>query len=219
LFHEESKSFEHFRYKAGDPGSLTTDVVLTINEDPDGNLLLGTYSGGLMVFNPDTKKVIRAYSATTGLGADDIGYIHKDSKGRYWLAVLSSGYSLYDPLTGTFQNYTTTSELIPSCSSSIMNITEDSSGKYGWVQKMRVFAFWIMTGRKLRITGDDENNKNSLSYNDIKSIVFLDNMLIATNGGLNRLDMRTDSFKVYTMDEGLSSNALMCIQKDKYNNL
>jgi ligand-binding sensor domain-containing protein len=221
LFHEESKSFEHFRYKAGDPGSLTTDVILTINEDPNGNLLLGTYSGGLMVFNPDTKRVIKAYYSADGLGSNHVWSVFKDSKGRYWLAVLASGYSLFDPLTGTFQTYTENSEIIPSCSSSIMNITEDGTGKIWLESENAGICILDYDKKEIKNYRYDENNKNSLSYNDVKSVVFIDNYAwIATNGGgLNRLDMKTDSFKVYTMDEGLSSNALMGLLKDKYNNL
>ena len=67
LFHPETQTFEHFRHENGNPQSLTTDVILTIHEDPDGNLLLGTYSGGLMIFDPDRKKVIKAFGTADGL--------------------------------------------------------------------------------------------------------------------------------------------------------
>jgi ligand-binding sensor domain-containing protein len=221
LFHEESKTFEHFRRIAGDPGSLTSDVILGINEDPDGNLLLGTYSGGLMVFNPDTKRVIKAYYAGDGMASNHVWNIFKDSKGRYWLATLGSGFTLFDPAAKTFKNYSQSSEEIASCSNSVMTITEDAQGKI-WLGSENAGICVLDYDRKeIKNYRHDENDKNTISYNDIKSIVFLNEYAwIATNGGgLNRLDLKTDSFKVYTMDEGLSSNALMGLLIDKHNNL
>lgn len=221
LFNEQSKSFEHIRYKAGEPGSLTTDVILAFNEDPDGNLLLGTYSGGLIVFDPEAKKVIKVHNSGDGMSSDNVWHILKDSQGRYWLAMLGAGYALFDPVSGTFENYNLGAEAISSCSNVIMNINEDAEGRI-WFGTENT-GICILDYDKKIMTGyrHDDNNKNSLSYDDVKSIVFTDSYAwIATNGGgLNRLDLKTDSFKVYTINEGLSSNALMGLLKDKDNNL
>jgi len=221
LFDEATQSFEHFRYKPGDPGSLTTDVVLAILEDPDGNLLLGTYSGGLMIFDPDSKRVIKAFNTSDGLSSPNVWTIYKDSKERYWMATLGSGFNLFDPINRTFEDYSTTNEVLPSCSNSVMHITEDAQGKIWLCTENAGICVVDYDKKEIKNYRHDENNKNTISYNDIKSIIFLDDYAwIATNGGgLNRLDLKTDSFKVYTMDEGLSSNALMGILKDKYNNL
>ncbi|HJZ41023.1 MAG TPA: two-component regulator propeller domain-containing protein [Bacteroidales bacterium] len=221
LFNEENQAFEHIRARAGDPGSLTSDVILSFNEDPDGNLLLGTYSGGMMVFNPDTRRVEKAYFASDGVGSNHVWYIFKDSKGRYWLATLGAGFTLFDPLTKTFTNFSQSSEEIASCSNSIMTITEDDQGRI-WLGSENAGICVLDYDRKeIRNYRHDENNKNSISYNDIKSIVFLSNYAwIATNGGgLNRLDLRTDSFRIYTTDNGLTSDALMGILIDNKSNL
>ena len=221
LFDEKTQSFEHFRRKAGDPGSLTSDVILTINEDPDGNLLLGTYSGGLMVFNPETKRVIRAYWGNDGMGSDHIWYVYKDQNARYLLGTLGAGYTLYDPATKTFGNFAMNTGELASCSNIVMHITEDPSGKIWMGTETAGICVLDFDKKAIKNYAHDENNKNTLSYNDVKAIVFLnDYAWIATNGGgLNRLHLKTDSFKIYTMDEGLSSNALMGILKDKNDNL
>jgi|WetSurSiteA1Bulk_404760.scaffolds.fasta_scaffold00479_2 ligand-binding sensor domain-containing protein len=221
LFHEDSKSFEHFRSRAGDPGSLTTDVILTIHESPDGNLLLGTYSGGLMVFDPDSKRVIKSYNVSSGMSSTNVWTILKDSKKRYWLSMLGSGYSLFDPVNSTFENYTEGTESLASPSNVVMHITENPDGKIWFGTENRGIFVLDYEKKTLKTYVHDENNKNSLSYIDVKSIVFIDNYAwIATNGGgLNRLDLETDSFRVYTINEGLSSNALMGLLKDRNNNL
>ncbi len=221
LFHEDSRSFEHIRRTPGVAGTLTSDVILAIIEDPSGNLLLGTYAGGMMIFNPETKKVIKSYNSTNGLASDHVWTFFKDSKGRYWLSDLRSGYSLYNPADGTFENHAQGSDSISACSNSVMTITEDAEGKL-WMGSESGGVCVIDYNNKTRKSYlPDPSNLNSLSYNDVKSIIFMgDYAWIATNGGgLNRLDLKTDSFRVYTINDGFSSNALMGILRDKNNNL
>jgi ligand-binding sensor domain-containing protein len=221
LFKEAEKSFDHIRYKAGVPGSLTTDVILAINEDPNGNLLLGTYAGGLMVFDPESMRVLKVFNSSDGMASDHVWTILKDSKGRYWLSDYRTGFSLYDPVNYAFENYSQGSEGISSCSNQVLNIAEDLTGKIWFGTENVGLCILDFDKKEMKNYRHDENNKNSLSYNDVRSTVFIDDYAwIATNGGgLNRLDTKTDSIKVYTLAEGLSSNALMGLLKDKNNNL
>ena len=221
LFNEGEKSFEHVRARPGEPGSLTTDVILAINEDPKGNLLLGTYGGGLMVFDTETRRVIKSFNSTNGLASDHVWNILKDSKGRYWLTDYRMGFSLYDPVNYTFDNHGLNHPELPTFSNQITNISEDASGKIWFTSEVAGFAILDYDKKTTKNYRYDANNKNSLSDNDVRSIVFIgDYAWIATNGGgLNRFDTKTDSFKVYTQADGLSSNALMVLLKDKNNNL
>ena len=221
LFHEKDQTFEHFRHEKGNPESLTTDVILAIQEDPDGNLLLATYSGGLMLFDPDKKKVIKAFNEKDGLPTMHIWTLFLDSKARYWMALLRSGVSLYDPSKRSFVNYAPDADTLKICSNMVMHIVEDSKGRI-WLGSENEGLCILDVDKDILINYlHDEKNLNSLSNNDVKSILFIgDYAWIATNGGgLNRLDLKTDSFKVYTVNEGLSSNALMSMLKDKNDNL
>ncbi len=220
LFHPETQTFEHFRHESGNPQSLTTDVILTIHEDPDGNLLLGTYSGGLMIFDPDRKKVIKAFGKADGLPCMNIWTIFKDSKSRYWMAFLQSGVGLYNPADRSFIYYSPSDSVHHINSSMVMHINEDNTGKI-WLgsENGGICVLDVEKGTTKNYI-HDEKNSNSLSSNDVKSILF-DNRYawIATNGGgLNRLDLKTDSIKIFNMDGGLTSDALMSMLKDKKGN-
>ncbi|MBN1145268.1 MAG: GAF domain-containing protein [Bacteroidales bacterium] len=221
LFDEATRSFEHIRMEAGKPGSLTSDVILAIHEDPAGNLLLGTYMGGLMVFDPDSRRVIKSYNSTNGMPNDLVWTIFKDSRERYWISAYRSGFSLYEPVAGTFENFSESGEGFTSCSNLILNIIEDPQGRIWFGTENQGICVLDFDKKETKRYQHDDKNKNSLSYNDVKSIVFIDDIAwIATNGGgLNRLDLKTDSFRVYTMNNGLTSNALMGLLKDKHNNL
>ncbi len=216
LFHPEEQKFEHFMHQEGNPQSLTTDVILAINEDPDGNLLLGTYSGGLMIFDPAKKKVIRAFTVQDGLPSMNIWNIFKDGKGRYWITFLGRGVSLFDPKTYSFINYNMTDPVHKISSSMNMHLAEDKEGRI-WIGSENN-GVCVLDPEK-NVTKNyihSEKKKNTISNNDIKSIVFTGHYAwVATNGGgLNRIDLRTDSVKIYDMTTGLTSDALMSILVD-----
>jgi ligand-binding sensor domain-containing protein/predicted transcriptional regulator len=217
LFHPDDQTFEHFRHEDGNPQSLTTDVILAIHEDPDGNLLLGTYAGGLMIFDPVRKKVIKAFGKADGLPCLNIWTIFKDSKSRYWMAFLHAGAGLYNPADRSFIYYTPTDSTHYINSTDVMHITEDSNGKIWFGSENAGVCVLDVERGTTKNYMHDEKNKNSISTNDVKSILFDDKYAwIATNGGgLNRLDLKTDSFKIFNMDGGLSSDALMSMLKDK----
>ncbi len=221
LFNPVSGTFEHFRSKPGTPGTLTSDVILAIIEDDNGNLLLGTYAGGLMVFDPETKKVIRSFNTSTGLASDHVWTFFRDSKNRFWFTDLRSGYCLFDPVNETFESHPQGNDPLSPCSNSLMTINEDAEGRL-WLGSenggISVIDYDNQTNKTYRNNPDDPN---SLSYNDVKSIIFIGHYAwIATNGGgLNRLDLKTDSFRVFGTQNGLSSEALMGLLKDKHNNL
>ncbi len=220
LFYPENQTFEHFRHESGNPQSLTTDVILTIHEDPDGNLLLGTYSGGLMIFDPDRKKVIKAFGREDGLPCLNIWTIFKDSKSRYWMAFLQSGVGLYYPANRSFVYYSPTDSLHRINSSMVMHITEDRNGRIWFGSENAGICVLDAEKGTTKNYLHDDKNKNSVSSNDVKSILFDDKYAwIATNGGgLNRLDLKTDSFKIFNMNGGLSSDALMSMLQDKQGN-
>src|SRR5512133_96641 len=127
LFNETTKTFEHIRRDENDPSSLTSDVILTISEDADGNLLLGTYMGGFMVFDPDRRKVVKSFNTTNGIPTNHIWKIYPDSKMRYWVTFLGSGYGIYDAAARTFENVGNEGPL--ACGGVIMNVVEDSLGR------------------------------------------------------------------------------------------
>ncbi len=220
LFHPEDQSFEHFRHEDGNPQSLTTDVILAIHEDPDGNLLLGTYAGGLMIFDPVRKKVIKAFGTADGLPCLNIWTIFKDSKSRYWMAFLHAGVGLYNPADRSFVFYTPSDSVHHINSKDIMHITEDSRGRIWFGSENGGLSVLDESKGTLKVYVHNEKNSNSISNNDIKSILFTERYAwIATNGGgLNRLDLKTDSFKIFNMESGLTSDALMSMLKDKQGN-
>lgn len=221
LFNPNLGTFEHFRHKAGNPETISTDVIIAIQELPDGNLILGTYQGGLIIFNPETKKVKKVYYPADGLSAENTWTLLRDSKDNYWISTLGVGVDLFNPMLESFLTYRANDPDPKVCANVIMCLSEDPQGRIWMGSESRGICIFNPETKDVKFFRYQENNSNSLSNNDVKCIVFLDNYAwIATNGGgLNRLDMNTDSIKVFTTANGLSSDALMGILIDDEKNL
>lgn len=211
-FIQDNNTFERIRRQEGVDGTLSTDIIISIDETQDGNLMLGTYGGGLMIFDPNTQKVIRTYSVEDGLSALHIWDIMYDAKGRYWLSTLGMGYDTYYPETDSIENHLSVSDSNV-CSNVILSFTESPEGNIWFATENAGICVLNSDGQKIKQYQYEPENINSLSSNDIKCVVIQDQFAwVATNGGgLNRIDLQTDSIKVFTTRDGLASNALMGI--------
>ncbi len=213
-FDISSQTFKHYRRIEGLSSSLTSDVIISIAETDSGELLLGTFAGGLMVFDPELGEVIKSYQMADGLSAAHIWDITRDSEGKFWLSTLGQGYDEFDPTTESFVNHVW-GEDPNACSNVIYSITEAPDGKMWFGTENSGICVLNKQDGTMKTYSVNENDINSISSNNIKCILFQDNYAwIATGAGLNRLDLRNDSIKVYTTKDRLSSNALMGILED-----
>jgi DNA-binding CsgD family transcriptional regulator len=95
--------FTSFRHRPGDPSSLSSDSVLSLWEDKEGILWIGTLDGGLNRFDRD-KEVFRCYLERDGLASNTVYGILEDASGNLWLST-NNGLSEFRPGTGSFRNY------------------------------------------------------------------------------------------------------------------
>ncbi|HDS07286.1 MAG TPA: hybrid sensor histidine kinase/response regulator, partial [Bacteroides sp.] len=91
-----------------DPCSLSGDYVISIQDDSQGNLWVGTYGYGLNKIA--VEQLDRAgpcfvrYSERDGLCNNTIYGIQEDRSGNLWLST-DNGLSRFDPATGRFTNF------------------------------------------------------------------------------------------------------------------
>lgn len=73
--------------------------VRTIYEDAQHNIWVG-YSGGIVVLNPLTMKIIQHYNTDNSeLHSDFIRSIAQDEKGRFWLELRRRTWHIHPELT------------------------------------------------------------------------------------------------------------------------
>lgn len=109
--------------------------VRTIYEDAQHNIWVG-YSGGIVVLNPLTMKIIQHYNTDNSeLHSDFIRSIAQDEKGRFWIGTFGDGLGIYTP---NLQKIKTFTQRDGFCSNTINQIIQDKQKR-----------MWIGTGKGL----------------------------------------------------------------------
>ncbi len=98
--------FEHYRQETGNLNSISHNSVSMIVEGADGSLWLGTQGGGVnrVLRQPDGSLRFRAIGKPEGLGAEAIGTVVEDRRGRVWIGT-TVGVNAYDPKTNEVQSF------------------------------------------------------------------------------------------------------------------
>lgn len=226
---------------------LPENNIMSICEDQEGNIWLGTFSAGLIKLRNEKFKI---YTSKDGLPSGSVISIYEDNKGVLWLGTTNGLIRFYK---SKFKPYTKEDGLSDNYVSSIAG---DKSGNL-WIgtidgclnrsnfeseEKIKVYCpkdglskgelmslhmdrqdnLWIgKYGGGLNRFKDGRISKYlGLSDNDILAI-YEDregSLWIGTeNGGLNRL--KDGIFTTYSTAEGLSNNIVLSICQDQQENV
>lgn len=98
-----SNTVRRFTYDFDRPGSLSSDHILSIHDDGDGSLWLGTFSGGLVHFDKATETA-EAFLDSDGAPTNVVFAIIPDEAGYLWLST-NNGLSRFDPESRFFRNF------------------------------------------------------------------------------------------------------------------
>ena len=189
-------TFKVYKVISGDSTSLSSNKIITLEEDKNHNIWVATWGGGLCVYNRKLDRFKRIMRATgndsTGPSSNYIYDLYQDAKGRMWIGTAGRGLDVADVESHTFRHYRHAVDNPNSLSHNrVISITEDGNGK-----------LWIGTsGGGLNHFDPDtgiferylhqEDDAQSLSDNDVYS-VFYDSkqrLWVGTrNDGLNLME-------------------------------
>jgi ligand-binding sensor domain-containing protein len=151
------KVFLRYYYKPKDPYSLPHENIWVLKEDPlfPGDILIGTYGGGLCRFQRNSGNFIQNYfqqinpDIPTG---NMITSIIQDHDGLLWIGDYISGLKVYDPIGNTISHYRNNLNDPASLSSDeVVCLYQDLAG-----------AIWVGTGAGISVY--DQNQKKFLHY-------------------------------------------------------
>lgn len=219
---KKTNSFTHFQHDPGNTASLSSDAILSLFEDCEGVVWIGTWGGGLNKYDEENNKFIcyvhnpdDAYS----LSSNNIWSIYEDSKQNLWIGTYTTGLNLFDRKKNKFINFRETNDSSSIANNAIWVILEDSYGDLwlgttGGLSKMLHSESGKISFKNYR---HHESDTNSLSNNHVYSIYedSNQNFWIGTKGGgLNLLDRETGKFTTFSQKNSLPTYVVFGILED-----
>jgi signal transduction histidine kinase/ligand-binding sensor domain-containing protein/DNA-binding response OmpR family regulator len=220
--------FTHYRHRPDDPRSIGADRVDGICEDDSGYIWLATNGGGLNRLDPRNGAVLRLLRSrhyTDEVAADFLRAILVRRSGGFWVALQNSTLRLYDRAGDRFIAVDLPARNGPVAE--ISSLCEDQSGTL-WVGTMGEGLFRVQMGNDrpvdvkqfVHIPGE----RNYLSYNGVNDIIrptVLDTsaVWIATDFGLNRLDLEKSTFTHFFERDGMASDFVLKVLEDARGNI
>lgn len=214
FFSASEKTFKRFPFSTAQD-SLSYHNIHALYQDKKGNVWVGMYTGGLNILNPKTGKVKRYKnnpSDPNSLSDNSVYSIDEDREGRIWISTIS-GLNLYDKEKDRFIRIKG-KNIEKSC---IYQVYQD-----------RNHVIWIATYDNGLIKMDQNQKLTQYTYskkkgsvNSNKIICILDddigNLWLGTDGGgLNVLNKKTGTFKVYDEGNWKKSAVVYGIVRDSY---
>jgi len=214
--------FKHFQHDPGNHSGLSSSYITSISEDKYGFYWIGT-DNGLNRFNPKTgifKQIFESPEDTFGLRSNIIGEVLINKTGDLWVASFKSGLQLYDIEENRFYYFDLDTNSVQD--EGITGIYEDQRGTL-WSNTINYGCFALRIRdhqiESVKHYRHDPNNRNSLSSNHVEDIIRPRAVWIATNIGLNRLDLNTGTFTHFYVEDGLPSNFILKVLEDNDGNI
>jgi ligand-binding sensor domain-containing protein/signal transduction histidine kinase len=198
-----------------------TPMIDAMTEDSTGVLWLGTFSHGLVSYDPRTQRY-RNYrhdpTDINSLSSDQVHVLFFDHSGALWIGT-DDGLDRFDPRTQQFQVYKVESE--SSSSQRYISIAEDASGIL-WLgtHDSGLHRFDPSSGR-FTVYKPDPTNPASLQDAMTPSVHVSNSGIvwIGTQNGLNKFDPSLKTFSAFDIGKGLPANMIDCILEDNHGNL
>ena len=217
LFNPKNSKFTDLSYILKVNKSKT---VLSLFEDNEGKIWIGTYGQGIIVYDPKTK------NSKVVLGGELLGgtvlKIIQDKNSVIWAATYLNGLFAINPRTFSIRNYTIKNGLP---SDKIYCIYENKSDNTLWLGTdgggLCILNFLNDINNPLVTVINHKENENSICSNKINNI-YKDHegvFWISTSNGLNRFDFKTKKFLSYSEKDGLTNSYIYDVLPDKDGNL
>lgn len=196
----------------GSSGKLSNNIIFSIYQIKSGEILIGTFGGGLNIYDKKTNSFISFKhnpDNSKSISSNNIWCIFQDSKGNIWIGTDDGGLNKFDIKKKEFVYYKHNSNDPSSISSDkILNIMEDAKGNL-WIGTIQGLS-------KMIIENNDYNNPKFINYtiedglpdNNIQAILedAHGNLWISTNKGISKFNPEKKTFQNFDFSDGLQSN-------------
>ncbi len=198
--------------------------ILSLYEDKDKNIWIGTYLDGVFIYNSKTKKIkaLNELYPDIRLSNNDIRCIMQDRTGKMWIGTNGGGVNIINTETREISVLRRNdSATLHSLSLDwIRFIKEDSYGCI-WIGTVYGLNLYDPVEETFQHYFHDEKDSTSVSSDYMFSFTedLNNEVWIGTACGLNKYDRKTGKFQVFTEADGLPNNIINSIVDTKDGNL
>ncbi|MCU0412957.1 MAG: histidine kinase [Ignavibacteriaceae bacterium] len=237
-FKARSAKFLHYRSIENNNSSLSDDKTISLFEDTNGNIWIGTFYGGLnrldannKTLTPDKAK-FKSYQEnnklSNSISDNTVMAITQDFEGYLWIGTFGGGIDRFDIRTQTFTNFSELSNHQNSFTDvEILSLFSDRSGIL-WAGSHLGEGVTKIQKYYSKFESINSRSAGRLKLND--DVVWSlfrdskDNLWVGTyRGGINVLNLDANQTKVYrrALDQsnGISDNHIRSITEDKLENI
>lgn len=146
LFDRVNETFTPYKYDYRDTKSISSNNVWVLHEDRAGNFWVGTWGGGLNLFDRAAKK-FKHFTEKDGLPSNIVFSILEAGDSTLWIGT-GNGISHFDPKTKVFTNYDKSDGLLDDeFQPNVAAMTQSGEIFFGGTNRVSSFFPDKMTGR------------------------------------------------------------------------
>jgi len=221
---KKTGKFKNYNYNPNNNRSLASNSVNALNKDSKGNLWVGTWAGGLHLYNYKTDDFTRFTpdGKPGSIGSTSISSIFEDSYGNLWIGTNAGGLNRYNYKTGEFKKYFPDKEKNGSLGGrSMSQVYQTSNGNlyialFGSIDRYDYKTDQFTHISPKSITPDDQNLDGIIIgiFEDSRK-----NIWITSSSGLWLFDSKTNTYRCFSSKDGLPDNSIQGILEDGHGNL
>jgi signal transduction histidine kinase/CheY-like chemotaxis protein/ligand-binding sensor domain-containing protein len=220
--------FTVYKNVSNDSTSISNDNLSEVIEDIDGNLWIGTWGGGLNLFDKTSEKFIRYRhddQNPNSIAEDFITTIARDKSGNLWIGTSNKGLDFFDRKTKKFLHFVNN----PLSDQSIIDnrvtfVLLDADNL--WVGTRKGISIYNTITKAFSHILSDPSDSKSLIGDDV-TVLFQDskkNLWIGTHGaGLDQYNPSDKTFRHFVNDlagtNSLAHDNIHCIAEDMDGNI
>ena len=234
----QSRNFMRYRSSENNKSSLSDDKTISLFEDKDGNIWIGTFYGGLNKLDtinktlPPDKAIFKYYLENKNLSShisdNTVMAITQDFDGYLWIGTFGGGIDRFDINTETFINFSKISAQQNSFTDvEILSLFVDRSGIL-WAGSHLGEGVTKIQKYYSKFESINSRSPGRLKLND--DVVWSlfkdskDNLWVGTyKGGVNVLNFTSNQTSIYKklpdQINGISDNHIRSIAEDRFGNI
>ena len=199
-----------------DVGLGAKPMVISLTEDRDGAIWVGTFPHGLTRYDPRTQQ-FETYrhdpNDPRSLSHNEVHRVFIDSRERVWVAT-DDGLNLFDRATRDFTVYKVRPD--SRYSQGYVGVAEDIAGDLWLSSAYSGLHRFDPESGQFTVYRHDAGNLNGLRDDSVPTVHASreGTLWIGTQNGLNSLDPTTGTMRAYDTRDGMAANPVSCILED-----